>query len=88
MGNNNFSIKLTGNQFKQKKNQELVLNNLKEKNHLKLRRNVQLLIINLEHQDCYLFTHKNMSKKYFRIHGKTVVNFTADKQRKLPQLGF
>lgn len=88
MGNNNFSIKLTGNQFKQKKNQELVLNNLKEKNHLKLRRNVQLLIINLEHQDCYLFTHKNMLKKYFRIHGKTVVNFTADKQRKLPQLGF
>lgn len=31
MGNNNFSIKLPGNQFEQKKNQELVLNNLKEK---------------------------------------------------------
>lgn len=40
MGNNNFSIKLTGNQFGQKKNQELVFNNLIEKNHLKLRRNV------------------------------------------------
>lgn len=80
---NNFSIKLIGKQFEQeKKNQELVLNNLKEKNHLKLRRNVQLLVISLEHQDHYLFTHKNTFKKYFRIHGKTVVNFTADKQHK------
>lgn len=30
MGNNSFSIKLTGNQFEEKKNQELVLNNLEE----------------------------------------------------------
>lgn len=31
MGNNNFSIKLTGNQLEQNKNQDLVLNNLNEK---------------------------------------------------------
>lgn len=38
MGNNYqvyFSIKLTGNQFGQKKNQGLVFNHLKEKKHLK-----------------------------------------------------
>lgn len=59
---NNFSSKLTGNQFGQKKNQELVFNNLIEKNHLKLRRNAKLLIIHLVHQDHYLFTHKDTLK--------------------------
>lgn len=71
MGNNIFSIKLTGNQFEQKKDQELVLNTLKEKNHLKLRRNVSLLMISLVYQDPYLFTD---IKKYFRIMAK-LVNF-------------
>lgn len=61
MGNNYevyFSIRLTGNQFRQKKNQGLVFNHLGEKKHLKLR-NVLLLIISLVHQDNYLFTHKS-----------------------------
>lgn len=66
MGNNYevyFSIKLTGNQFGQKKNQGLFFNHLEgEKKHLKLRRNVLLLIISLVHTKIIISSHINQRK--------------------------
>lgn len=75
MGNNYqvyFSIKLTGNQFGQKKNQGLVFNHLKKKKHLKLRRNVLLLATSLVLQDHYLISRKmqaleNLTKIFYKI---------------------